>query len=135
MLGLNLTCGPTQSVLRIFARNFVQTCLGAPGSGLSRKNIYFYSKCLPGTRYLLLASLKVCDWPGHIFGATASPRSLTKKLAMSTSSTVHSGQHDTKYVTLALLMHAAFVADEIWGFMLEPARRGTVQTGRPGGLV
>ena len=41
---------------------------------------------------------------------------------MSPSSTVHGGQHDTKYVTFELLLHAAFVADEIWGFMLEPAR-------------
>ena len=47
---------------------------------------------------------------------------LTKKLAMSPSSNVHDGQHETKYVTFELLMHAAFVADEIWGFMLEPAR-------------
>ena len=41
---------------------------------------------------------------------------------MSPSSTIHVGQHDTKYVTFELLMHAAFVADEIWGFILEPAR-------------
>ena len=45
---------------------------------------------------------------------------------MSPSSTVHGGQHDTKYiyiyVTFELLLHAAFVADEIWGDMLEPAR-------------
>ena len=72
--------------------------------------------------YLLLTYLKVCDWSGHILGASASPRSLTKKMAMSPPSTVHGGQHDTKYVTFELLMHAAFVADEIWGFMLEPAR-------------
>ena len=43
-------------------------------------------------------------------------------MAMSPSFTVHVGQHDTKYLTFELLMHAAFVADEIWGFMLEPAR-------------
>ena len=43
-------------------------------------------------------------------------------MAMSPSSTVHGGQHDTKYATFELLMHTAFVADEIWGFMLEPAR-------------
>ena len=43
-------------------------------------------------------------------------------MAMSPSSTVHGGQHDARYVTFELLMHAAFVADEIWGFMLEPAR-------------
>ena len=66
---------------------------------------------------LLLTSLKACDWSGHIFGASASARLLTKKLAiMSPSSTVHGGQHGTKYVTFELLLHAAFVADEIWGF-------------------
>ena len=43
-------------------------------------------------------------------------------LAMSTSSAVHGGQHDTKYVTFELLLHAAFVVDQIWGDMLEPAR-------------
>ena len=44
-------------------------------------------------------------------------------MAVSPSSTaVHGGQHDTKYVTFELLMHAAFVADEFLGFMLEPAR-------------
>ena len=47
--------------------------------------------------YQYLASLTVCDWSGHIFGASASPRSLTKKMATSPSSTVHGGQHDTKY--------------------------------------
>ena len=47
---------------------------------------------------------------------------LTKKMAMSPSSTVHGGQHDTQYVTFELQIHAAFVTDEIWGFMLEPAR-------------
>ena len=41
---------------------------------------------------------------------------------MPPSSTVHGGQHDTKYVTFELLMHAALVADENWSFMLEPAR-------------
>ena len=45
-----------------------------------------------------------------------------KKMAMSPSSAVHGDQYDTKYVTFELLLHAAFVADEIWGFMLEPAR-------------
>ena len=66
--------------------------------------------------YQYLTSLKVCAWSGHIFGASASPRSLTKAMAMSPSSTVYRGQHDTKYVTFELLMHVAFVADEIWGF-------------------
>ena len=87
-----------------------------------KKSLFFF---LPTVNaYLLLTSLKVCDWSGHIFGASASPRSLTKKWlpGMSPSSTVHGGQHDTKYVTFELLMHAAFVADGIWAFMLEPAR-------------
>ena len=34
---------------------------------------------------------------------------------MSPPSTVHGGQYDTKYVTVELMSHAAFVADEIWG--------------------
>ena len=35
---------------------------------------------------LLLTSLKACDWSGHIFGASASPRPSTKKkLAVSPS--------------------------------------------------
>ena len=37
---------------------------------------------------------------------------------MSPSSTVHGGQHDAKYVAFELLVHAEFVADEIWGFCL-----------------
>ena len=37
---------------------------------------------------------------------------------MSPSSTVHGGQHNTKYVAIELLLHVAFVADEIWGLML-----------------
>ena len=43
---------------------------------------------------------------------------------MSPSSTVHGGRHDTKYVTFELQLHAALVADEIRGYMLQPARRG-----------
>ena len=62
---------------------------------------------------LLLTSLKVFDWSGHIFGASARPRSLTKELVMPPLSTVHRGQHGTTYVTFEILVHAAFVADEI----------------------
>ena len=36
-----------------------------------------------------------------------------KKVAMSSSSTVHGGQYDAKYVTFEYLLHAAFVADTI----------------------
>ena len=49
------------------------------------------------------------------FSAPSRPRSLTKKLAVSPSSTSHRGQHDAKYVAFELLLHAVFVADEIWG--------------------
>ena len=56
------------------------------------------------------------------FSALAPVLGPLKKLVMSPSSTVHGGQHDTKYVTFELLLHAAFVADEIWGDTLEPAR-------------
>ena len=41
---------------------------------------------------------------------------------LSPSPAVHGDQHDTKYVTFELLLHAAFAADKNWGFMLEPAR-------------
>ena len=44
-------------------------------------------------------------------------------MAISPSSTVHGGQHDTNYVAIELLMHAAVVADEIWGILPEPACR------------
>ena len=42
---------------------------------------------------------------------------------MSPSSTVHSGhgQYDAKYLTFEYLLHAAVVADTIWGVQLEPA--------------
>ena len=43
------------------------------------------------------------------------------------SSTPHGGQHDTRYVTFELILHAAFVADEIWGFIHEPARSSIQQ--------
>ena len=38
---------------------------------------------------------------------------------MSPSCTVHGGQHDTKYVTVELILHAAFAADEIWAICLK----------------
>ena len=72
--------------------------------------------------WLFLTSFKACDCSGHICSASACPRSLTTKLAMPPSSTIHGGQHDTKYVNFELLVHAAFVVDEICGFILEPAR-------------
>ena len=63
--------------------------------------------------YQYLTSLKVCDWSEHVFDAGASTRSVTQKLAISSSSTVYGGQNDTKHVAFELLMHAAFAADEM----------------------
>ena len=62
--------------------------------------------------------MKACDWSGHLFGNGASPRPLDKKLATPPSSTVYGGQHGTKYVAFELLLHAAFMADELCGLML-----------------
>ena len=50
---------------------------------------------------------------------------------MSQSSISHGGQHYTKYVTLELLLDAAFVADKLWGFMLEPAWPWRMAQGSP----
>ena len=76
-----LNIGPTQSVLRIFARNFVQTCLGAPASGLSKKKngSFFFLPTVNAWR--LLTSLKACGWSGHIFAPSASPKPFNKFLA------------------------------------------------------
>ena len=52
-----------------------------------------------------------CGRWGHVFGASASPRSSTKKVVMSPSSIVYGGQYDTKYVTFKYLLHAAFVGE------------------------
>ena len=68
-----------------------------------------------------MTSLKVCDWSGHVFGASGSPWSLKTKMAMPPSSTVHGGQHDTKYFTS--ILKSAFVADEVWGDTIEQARK------------
>ena len=85
----------------------------------SEKQRFFFSSY--GKLLTIIGLLKACDWSGHIFGASASPRSFTKKRPMSPSSIVHGGQHDTKYVTLDLLLQAAFVADEIWSNFFEAA--------------
>ena len=106
----DLNSGPTQSALRTFARNLVQTSIGAPGSGSSRKKKKKRKKGYGisyGNACLLLTSLQACDWSGHIFGDSASLGSFTNSL--SPGSTVHGGQHDTKYVTFELLLHAAFI--------------------------
>ena len=62
-------------------------------AGPEKKGSFFFF--LTVNAYQYLTSLKVCDRSGHIFGASAGLRSLTTKKAMSPSSTVHGGQHDT----------------------------------------
>ena len=47
----------------------------------------------------LLTILKARGWSGHIFAASVSPSTSTKKLAMSPSSAVHGGQYYAQYVT------------------------------------
>ena len=59
---------------------------------------------------------------GKRLTTTDPDKVLTKRLAVSHSSTVHCGQHDTKYVSFELVLPAAFVADERLSDMLEPAR-------------
>ena len=55
-----------------------------------------------------------------IFGTinSASLRFFTEKLAVSPSSTVDEGQHDTIYVTLELLLHVEPVAQKKWAACL-----------------
>ena len=50
---------------------------------------------------------------------------------MSPSSTVHGGQHDIRHVTFELLLHAAFVADKIWGFTVYSST-ASARTAGPG---
>ena len=67
---------------------------------------------------------KSCGRWRRVFGASASPRSCTKKLVMSPSSTAHGDQYDDKYVTFELLFQAAFWRTKFFGGgdSLEPAR-------------
>ena len=96
---------------------------------VQKKNSFFFPPTVNAC--LLLTSLKACDWSAHIFGASVSPRSLKKKTAHGTlfhcswrsawyqicdirvfapSSTVHGGQHYTKYVTFEYCMRHSWLA-------------------------
>ena len=67
-----------QSFNPMFELNLVQTCPGAPGNG----------KRLTITTIFL----KTCDWSGDIFGASASPWFLTKRIGIhNTSRSLRSG--------------------------------------------
>ena len=70
--------------------------------------------------WLLLTSLKAVIGR-DTFSVLAPVLGPWQKKAVSPSSIVHGGKHDTKYVTFELLLHAAFVTDEIRRFTLEPA--------------
>ena len=109
-----------------------KVCANMPWSTWKRlvqkKRALFFS-CYRQCLSLLLTSLKVCDWPGHIFGASASSRPLTKKLAMSPSTTVEEFMPVSMMPNIMwhaascyVLLHPSFGADEIWSFMLKPAR-------------
>ena len=84
------------------------------------KNTYIFLATVNAYQYLTF--LKVCDWSGHIFDDSASPRSLTKNWLCHPLPLFMAVSMIPKYLAFESLMHAAFVADEIWGFMLEPAR-------------
>ena len=85
--------------------------------------IFFLPKVNAG---LLLTSFMTCDRAGPIFGSNANPRSSTKKLAMRPSTTVHGGQHGIKCATFELLLHTAFVADEVGGVCFHQFSRSRV---------
>ena len=69
----------TQSVLRIFALSFVQTCLEQLEAARSEKKMCHFFFLAKVNAWLLLTSLKACDWPKHIFGASASPTKVLNK--------------------------------------------------------
>ena len=83
--------------------------------------------------YLLLTSLKVCDWSGHIFGASASPKSFTKNMAVTPPLPLFMAvtmiPNSPEYVIFELLMHAAFVTYKNCGFIPEPARISLCRNG------
>ena len=119
----------------MFGRNFVQKCLGVPGSDWPRKYIgnFFFFLHYPDKRcFVFFCSYTRClsiigIFEGLVIGrdtfsVLAPVLGPSQKNGYVTSSTVHGGQHDTTHVTFELLMHAAFVADKNWGFMPEPAR-------------
>ena len=83
--------------------------------------------------YQYLTSLKVCDWSGHIFGASASPKSFTKNMAVTPPLPLFMAvtmiPNSPEYVIFELLMHAAFVTYKNCGFIPEPARISLCRNG------
>ena len=70
--------------------------------------------CIRDSAEAIVISLRsACVWPGHIFTAGASPRSLPRKLAMSPSSTaIHGDDRDTIYGAFEQVLQTAFFRDK-----------------------
>ena len=60
-----------------------------------------------------MTSLKACDWSGNIFGTSASPRFFTNKTGYVTLCHGFTAVSTIPNMTFELLLHAAFLADEI----------------------
>ena len=91
-----LNIGLTQSVLRIFALTLCK---------------HFLEHLETVNALLLLTSLKASDWSGHVFSASASPRSWTKNIGkhnasrslQSGGSTVQPGEPTADICEISLL--------------------------------
>ena len=118
----NLILALRSQILEYWRETFGRRALGylEPAAYRKRKT-WFLPAETPG-QYLTFSRTVVG-------GGTFSPLTPVqgpeqKKVAMSSSSTVHGGQYDTKYVlyvTLEYLLHAAFVAETIWSVYLKLA--------------
>ena len=108
-----------------FAGKFVHSLEHLEAAGPEKKKRVVFIPP-PVTAYHYLTSLKVSDWSGHIFDASASPGSLTRNRLCDPLPLLpawYKVLRSTSYVAFELLMHAAFVAESFWGFMPEPACR------------
>ena len=85
-----------RSDLRMFAWNVIKTCLGAPSvASFRKKRKPRYVPPEPTDHFLLFR------WPlvgGDTFSALAPILGPEKKVVMSSSSTVHGGQYENKYL-------------------------------------
>ena len=106
------------------ARNILQRqCLlelGVMGPGSFR----IKKKFLPRKRrqLLLFNFSKVYGWSGHNVAASGRPRPLKAQRLGSLCYPVPHGQYAPRYVTYRVApLHAAFVADAIWGVSIEPS--------------
>ena len=111
--------------LRMFAWNILQTCLGVPAIGSFRKKMKKKwkknEKKSYGNAWPLLTFLEACGrWGrGDTFSPlySASPRSWTKRLAMSPSSTVHMTWQSLwyyRYSTVNLWHSSVYCMRHLW---------------------